>query len=635
VEIATDVGGTYTDFVVYRDGRLQAFKRITTPDVHTGVLRGLRELGRPDYFAHGTTVATNAVLERRGARVLMITTRGFRDFLRIGRQTRAKLYSFDAAKPEPLTQDVFEAEERITAHGGIEVPLKVQLPEDLSTYDSVAVCLLHSYRNPSHERELRDALLRAGVQHVSCSHEVAPVYREYERGSTTLLDAYVKPITGPYLERLRSGVGRDYYVMTSSGGLVRHTMAAERPVEMLLSGPAGGVAAAASIGIESCLTMDMGGTSTDVSALLDGEPAVRGEWNIDGLPVITPAVDMTTIGAGGGSVASVDEGGALTVGPRSAGSHPGPAAYGLGGEELTVTDALVCMGLLRDGASLSGDVALSAARARDVLRKRAGEWKLPEDEIPVDIWRVVNSNMARALRIECTRMGLDPRDHPLVVFGGQGPLHGCSVAEEVGMRRVVVPYHAGIFSALGILRSPYVIRFVKSEIGEVESTWDRVVDAHRSLMELLKSHLRKHPVDTSRSEVRSALMMRYSGQSHTIEVPMPSSPEEAAALFREAHRRYYGFSLEDIPCEAVDVRITYIGHRSAPDLPLLEAAERSPETRRIPLEDGPVAVFRGRGSCPGLEGEGPALFEEETTTVYIPSGWRFEIDRYGTLEACR
>jgi N-methylhydantoinase A len=629
--VGVDVGGTFTDLVAIVDGDLVTAKVPSVPGAEAaGVAAALRASGveAVDVLAHGTTVATNALLERRGARTALVTTEGFRDLLEIGRQDRASLYDLTARRPEPLVPRElrFTVRERMGPEG-VLVPLdEASLAATVDALraadvEAVAVTLLFSFLHPEHERRVGEAIRRAlpGVR-VSLSVELLPEFREYERSSTTVANAYLAPAVSTYLAEIEPAP----LVMQSSGGVVDVAAAGERPAACVLSGPAAGVAGAAFVaglgGFEDVLTFDMGGTSTDVATVLGGVAQVTAESIVAGIPIRFPMVDVHTIGAGGGSIAWLDDGGALRVGPRSAGARPGPACYGRGGEEPTVTDANLVLGYLGDGAVLGGEVALDREPAERALAR------IPVDEssrnrfnpgvrhwvengtnsdaaemavtVAAGIVRVVNANMARALRVVSVERGIDPRGLALVAFGGAGPLHACSLADELGIERVLVPAASGVLSALGLavadLRRDYVGRSFEELEAQVDlpsATLTRLVDA------------------------------RYPGQSHELTI-------EEGADFGAAHERRYGFRLEGEP-EVVSRRLVATLPRPKPQLQLRAASSDRPQGFRRGYVDGEWLELPVHG--PGVAVEGPAIVELPEATCLVRPGWAGEPDAAGTL----
>ncbi len=469
--IGVDIGGTFTDFVVLAGGEIRIHKTPSTPhDPSVAFLRGLEELeiGSGAAFVHGSTVATNAILERRGARTALLTTEGFRDVLELGRQTRLGLYDLTPRKHVPLIprEQCHEVPERVDRNGNVLEPLDegaVRAALDQikgAGVESLAVCLLFSFANAAHEEQI-GALVEAAGLNVSLSSRILPEYREYERASTTAANAYVAPLMQRYLRRLDeklTALGRRrLWVMQSNGGVLSVEGAAREAVRTVLSGPAGGVVAAWQVGraagFERLLAFDMGGTSTDVS-LIDGEPATSREGGIGDLPIRVPLLDIHTVGAGGGSLARVDAGGRLRVGPESAGADPGPACYGRG-DLATVTDANLVLGRLLPQSFSAGRIRLDLERAQAAIRKIATALRLPVEEAAEGIVRVADTQMARALRKVSVERGHDPRRFCLIAFGGGGPLHACALAEELGIPTVLVPRYPGALSALGMLLSDF------------------------------------------------------------------------------------------------------------------------------------------------------------------------------------
>jgi N-methylhydantoinase A/oxoprolinase/acetone carboxylase beta subunit len=584
--VGVDVGGTFTDVALVAGGRLSTAKVPTTPaDQSRGVVEGVAlaleraGLGAGDVerLGHGTTVATNALLERRGARSALVATAGFGDLLTLARQTRPHLYRLEVAPPAPLAEVTAEVDER-TGPDGVLRRLRPESIERAARrlrragVEAVAVCLLHSYAHPGHERETARRLRRAlpGV-HVVASVDVAPEFREYERASTAIADAYLGPVAGRYLERLgRSARERglpEPDVMQSSGGVCPLAEAAAHPVRLLLSGPAGGVAAVKALGAGDAVSFDMGGTSTDVCLIRDGEAGISAQRAIAGLPVRVPHVDIHTVGAGGGSIAWLDEGGALRVGPQSAGAEPGPAAYGRGGRLPTVTDANVVLGRLDPKVQIAGGLRLDVAAARVALREVAGPFRSLRAAAE-GIVAVANEEMVRAIRVVSVEQGHDPRGLELIAFGGAGPLHACDLADLLGMRTVVVPAAGGVLSALGI------------------AAGDRRTDAVESVMRPLS----KWRPGRMRGEAECEL--RYRGQAHELSVPV-APRATLAERFHARHRERYGFDDPDGEVEVVSVRVTTVGPGPELALPRVPrtAPIRGPES--VPLAGATMWVGEG------------------------------------------
>ncbi len=618
IAVGIDVGGTFTDLVALTEEGLVTAKVPTRPEAQAeGVVAVLGAAGidpaAVDVLAHGTTVATNALLERSGGRVGLVTTEGFRDLLEIGRQNRPSLYDLTLDRPPPLVPRElrFTVQERTGPHG-IVVPLdegsvdRAAAGLSAAGVEAVAVCLLFSFLDPTHERRVGEALRAAlpGV-HVSLSSEVLPEVREYERCSTTVADAYLGPAVSSYLAGLARRVGRQALVMQSSGGVIGIEQAAARPAACVLSGPAGGVVGAAFVaalsGHRNVLTFDMGGTSTDVAAVVDGRAQATTEAVVAGVPIRFPMVDLHTVGAGGGSVAWLDEGGALRVGPRSAGAVPGPACYGRGGEEPTVTDANLLLGHLADGAVLGGEVRLR----RELGERALGQLGLDPLEAALGVVRVADAEMTRALRVISVERGLDPREFALLAFGGAGPLHACSLAEELGMRTVLVPRASGVLSALGLAVSELRRDYVAPPTAGFERMEEQATR------------------DLPGARLERLADVRYRGQSH--ELTVPAGDYEAG--FHEAHERRYGFRMEGEEVEVVALRLvaTVAGRR--PEL-RAEPAAAKPGRRRAYL-DGTwvdVPVFG-----PGSPVRGPAMVDLPEASCLVRPGWAGEPDGAGTL----
>jgi N-methylhydantoinase A len=630
ISVGVDVGGTFTDLVAIVDGALVTAKVPSVAgDEARGVTAALAAAGVEadvvGVLAHGTTVATNALLERRGARIALVTTEGFKDVLEIGRQSRASLYDLTVHRPAPLVpRDLrFTVRERMGPEGVLVRLDEESLRETIaavgaSEVDAVAVCLLFSFLHPEHERLVGEAI-RAALPdlRVSLSCELLPEFREYERTSTTVANAYLAPLLAAYLER----IDPKPLVMQSSGGVVDVATAVARPASCVLSGPAAGVVGAAFVavagGFEDVISFDMGGTSTDVAAVLGGEAQVTAESVVAGVPIRFPMVDVHTIGAGGGSIAWLDEGGALRVGPRSAGARPGPACYGHGGTEPTVTDANLVLGYLADGAVLGGEVTLDRSLAEralaglpvdESLHKRSNLGLRDRDEaeraVALGVVRVVEADMARALRVVTVERGVDPRGLALVAFGGAGPLHACALAEELGMERILVPLASGVLSALGLAAADLRLDYVAPAsvpFEELEARADEdLPGANRRLL-----------VDA-----------RYRGQAHELTV----EAEDWKTGFPVAHEQRYGFRL-DAEVELVSRRLVATLPRPRP---ALGGAVASSEvgTRRAFLDGGWLNVpVHG----PGSPVVGPAIVELPGATCLVRPGWAGEPDAAGTL----
>ena len=585
MRIGVDTGGTFTD-VVAADGTVA--KVPSTPAdpgtaVRIGAAAVLPEgMVRPELLAHGTTVATNAMLERRGGRVALVTNEGFADVIEIARQDRPSLYDPWADRPEPLVtrMDRLEVPGRLDADGRERTPLSPhEVPAIPEGVDAVAVCLLHSDLNDAHEVIVRDELRRRGVE-VTASFEVSPEFREYERTVTTVVNATLLPTCRAYLDGLADAADA-VGIMTSAGGLTDVATAARFPVSLLLSGPAGGVlagsAAAVASGFPDAVTSDMGGTSTDVCLVRNGVPEPAGERLVAGFSIRRPSLDVHTIGAGGGSIARVDAGGALAVGPRSAGAVPGPACYGHGGTEPTVTDADLVAGRLPAGVALPGIGQLDGDAAAEALEAAGVSAE--------DVITVVDAAMEEAVRAVSVARGVDPAGLALVAFGGAGPLHACAVAEALGMAAVIVPARAGVLSALGCLAAPMQADRVRSWPGG--SDLSGLPDELAQVASDARAALGSAPADTE--TVVTSVDCRYQGQSHEISVATPGD-------FPAAHDQRNGYVRPGTPIEVVALRAT-VRQPSPVDLADLPNVDRS------------TAV-------------GPTVIAEADCTIWVPAGWR-------------
>jgi N-methylhydantoinase A len=567
--LGIDVGGTFTDAVLLREGETLTAKVPTAAAQEESVVAAAQAVGAADVerFSHGTTIATNAMLERKGAATAFVATQGFEHLLHLRRQTRAHLYRLCDENPEPLVplERCHGVRERI-GPDGVLLPLELESLPELEGVDAVAVCLLFSFRDPSHERAVAEELRRRlpGV-HVVASHEVAPEFREYERASTTAADAYLGPVCARYFrslaDRCREAGLPEPLVMRSSGGVATVEEAAEHAALVLVSGPAGGVVgaarAAAQAGIENAISFDMGGTSTDVCLIAGGRAERTLERSVGGLPIRLPMVDIHTVGAGGGSIVWRDAGGAVRVGPESAGANPGPACYGRGGTRPTVTDANLLLGRLPE--RLAGGVELDRAAAERAM----------EGFDPADVVEVVNAEMLRALRVVSVERGLDPRDFALVAFGGAGPLHSCALAEELGISTVVVPAAAGVLSALGLVASEERRDHVRSYVCALEEAGELPAEGEADL--------------------------RYRGQSFELTVPLGDG---LAERFHRAHEERYGYADPARQVELVAVRTAEI--RPGPEVSL--STTTAPDASSQPMS-------------------GPAVFEMDGATCWIPPGW--------------
>ncbi|WP_028061307.1 hydantoinase/oxoprolinase family protein [Candidatus Solirubrobacter pratensis] len=645
--LGVDVGGTFTDLVALVDGRVRTAKVPSTPaDQSEGVLAAVRagEVAGVEAFAHGMTVATNALLERRGARTALVTTAGFRDILEIGRQNRPHLYDLTQDRPPGLIPRElrFCVRERMGPEGEL-IALDEAGVRDVvarlaeSGVDSVAVCLLFAFDHPEHERRVGEAI-RAALPdvHVSLSCEVLPEFREYERFATTAADAYLAPKLAAYLQNLaRKVVDADVpepRVMQSSGGVVELPTAAALASGCVLSGPAGGVVGAAYVGEASgygnLLTFDMGGTSTDVAPIVDGEAQTTTDAVVAGVPIRHPMVDVHTVSAGGGSIARADAGGALRVGPESAGAVPGPACYDRGGTEPTVTDANLFIGLLADGAVLGGgEVVLRRALAEQALSQVGRRLGLDALETALGVIRVADAEMVRALRVVSVERGLDPRDFALAAFGGAGGMHACSLAEELGMRSVLVPRASGVLSALGLAISDLRRDFVHPLIGGLDDLGRAAIEDGFQALEREAREALHDPQITRRAD------LRYRRQAFELTVD-GDDLDALAERLHDAHERRYGYAMPEEPVELVALRLVAIEPVVKP--PLREPTGRGDAVcsrREVHIEGEwrTVDVLGRDRMGSGSTVVGPAIVEFAEATCLVRPGWRGEVDPAGTL----
>jgi N-methylhydantoinase A len=650
VRVGIDTGGTFTDFIVSSGGAISVHKVLSTPrDPAEAVLRGLEELGLEPAscdIVYGSTVATNALLERKGARTAFVTTSGFEDLLEIGRQTRAHLYELRPAMPKPLVEAGlrFGVEERVLYDGEVLMhPSRRSLAALRKkmkgrSVESVAVCLLFSFVNPAHEEAVAEALESLGVP-ISCSHKILPEHREYERASTTAVNAYVSPVMGRYLERLGRSLGQARFnVMQSNGGSISAERAAAEPVHTILSGPAGGVVAGLALGrlagFERVITFDMGGTSTDVS-LCDGELSYTTEASVGGLPIHVPMIDIHTVGAGGGSIARRDTGGALVVGPESAGADPGPICYGKG-HQVAVTDANLALGRLDGRWFLGGTMKLDEKSVTKHMKALARKLGVSPMRAAEGIIEVVNTNMERAIRVISVERGYDPRGFALVSFGGAGALHACDLAERLSIPRVVVPNHAGIASALGMLLSDIKRSYVATVMeGSSVFTPPMAEKAFKGLEAQGIREIKAEGVSRADTVMERFIDCRYVGQSYEISVPFGRDYLER---FHPLHESTYGHCRPEQPVEVVAVRLHVTGRVPPVELPKgrrpKEAVRPKPmEKKEVTLRGKKVraAVHWREDLAVGARLRGPALLPEYSATTWVPPGWLGRVDRWYNL----
>ena len=665
MRVGVEVGGTFTDLVAVEGGKVVVTKVPSTPkSPDIGAFAALTassiDLAGIEDLGHGSTVATNAVLERKGASVAFVATAGFRDLLFMQRHDRRNIYDLFYAKPAPPVRrkDCFEAPERLRADGTVETPLdKAKVSADLipalkaGGYRAVAICLLNAYANPDHEKQLA-AMIGAALPGVlvTCSHQVAREFREFERASTTLLSAYVQPVIDGYLHRFESKLSESgfqgrFTVMQSNGGRLPADAMRQSAITALYSGPAAGVVGAtrqiARSGFKDLITFDMGGTSTDVCLVQDGRPSLASETEIDGLPIRTPVLDIVSVGAGGGSIAWVDDGGMLRVGPQSAGADPGPACYGRGGTAPATTDAHVVIGTIRPAAFLGGRMTLDSDAAHRAFEPVAQRFGLSVEQAASSALQLADANIVRAIQLVSTERGRDPRDYALVPFGGAGPLHAARIAEDLGISTIVVPPNAGVISAYGLVASDYtkfdaVTRKMKlddaaaTEAGRIFGEMRQRLAAQFADMKLPGTLDYTHTLD-----------MRFVGQAFEVGVEVPAdrlgSLDTAylAELFADAHHRTFmhGATL-DRPVEIVTLRVgATLPIGGAPRLDREKLAARAPEQAKIFHGEAWLDCARHTAEAltTGQKIVGPAVIEGHTATSWVPPGWSAELDSHDNL----
>lgn len=671
VRIGIDVGGTFTDFVMtdMNSGALSYFKVPSSPaDPSVAIAKGTREMlehfsvspADVEYFGHGTTVATNMVIERRGVTTGLITTRGFRDVLAIGRQTRPSLYDYSVQKPAPLVSRHrrLEADERMDASGEVIRPLDEVALEALvleliaGGVQAIAVAFLHSYRNAAHEKQVRDLIERvAPGMHVSISSEVLPEFREFERTSTTVLNAYVAPRMLHYFERLHTrlvevGVRVEPLTFHSNGGLMPLKTVGRFPVLTCLSGPAAGVVGStvigATAGLSEIITFDVGGTSTDVSLITGGRPSFTSDRLVAGYPVRMPMIDIHVVGAGGGSIARLDDVGALKVGPDSAGAIPGPVAFNKGGVEPTLTDANIVLGRLNPTTLLDGRMSVDRQRAIDVIEERiARPLGLSVEEAADGILRIATANMSRAIRAVSTEHGHDPSDFVLFAFGGAGPLHSADVARECGISSVLVPHEPGTLCARGILLADISRDFVRTQLAMLDDkSWGNVAVLIDEMMREGEQWLVDEGVSKERRRFHLYVDARYRGQTHNIRVQVNSVEQQEKSrfveAFHQAHRSQYGHDNPSLSIEIVTCRVQAIGLVDK-DMVRSDSASSTPKWHERQIYFGVgygwmnTRVYRRDSLEVGTELSGPVVIEEMSSTTVVLPDQNACIDRFGNI----
>jgi N-methylhydantoinase A len=640
MRVGVDTGGTFTDFVWEEDGELKTLKVPSTPgNPAKAILQGLERIGiKPEVLIHGTTVATNAFLERKGEDFVLITTKGFEDVILIGRQTRPKVYDFFVEKPKPFVKEenIIGVDERLSAKGEVIKPLTEREVKRVLKFvkrkgaRSVAVSLLHSYKNPIHEVSLAKALSTSMELLLSLSHEVLCEIREYERTATTAINAYLSPILKRYLEALEEKLPQTrVFVEQSNGGYMPISLAKHRAVQTILSGPAGGAKAGLSLaryfGIAGVITLDMGGTSTDVCLIKSSLPFTK-EYQFDGYPVSIPVIDIHTVGAGGGSIAWVDEGGLLKVGPISAGADPGPACYGKG-NDFTVTDANLVLGRIIPEFFLGGEMRVFPERSFNALTKLAEKVGLSPLETALGVVEIVNTNMVRALRKVSTERGIDPSSYFLLAFGGASGLHACDLTRKLNLQGFIAPKLASSFSALGLYTASPVFDFSKTvllPVEDLEKIKAEVENLKKMALErVLSFGVSKELINSLKAQV--FLDLRYRGQGYELCLPYQ---EDLASAFHEAHRGEFGFCLEHFPVEVINVRVRLAGE----DEPLNLKVESqkfvfSPFEKEVYTKEGPkkFKVIPWDELKKGDKLFGPLLIVDRYTTLFVEEDFLAEV----------
>ena len=673
--LGVDVGGTFTDLLLFdEETKAMALSKVpTTPDNQAiGIISGIEKVTAQvgiepsdiSFLMHGTTAATNAILEGKGARTALVTTEGFRDVLHIMRQDRPRLYDFFAQRPRPLVPRHlrFEVAERTLYTGEISRELDESKLKGIVKamkqhgVEAVAVCLLHSYANPTHEQLVREILKQEWPElNISISSEILPEMGEYERTSTTVINAYVLPIIDGYIKELTGRLGelqvdRTVHIMQSNAGVMPSSLAGQKSACTILSGPAagvlGGVALAQQVGLENAITVDMGGTSFDICLAYQGQPRFTHQCQIAGHALKMPMIDMHAIGAGGGSIAWVDTGGMLKVGPQSAGAAPGPACYGKGGAEPTVTDANLVLGRLNPDYFLGGEMEIDSAAAYEAIEKKlAGPLGMEVLEVAEGIIKVVNASMVKGIRRVSVEKGYDPREFGLVCFGGNGPLHAVELAEELDIPQVIIPFAPGVNCAYGLLMADFRYDYVKTYLRKVVEIDLKEINAmFRNLEKTARDSMKKEDVPDEKIVISRALDLRYVGQGYELEVPLASGRITRKAMaaaevrFHTFHKQSYGYSAAEEATELVNLRIACKGLVSHPELPKQRLADSDPSNA---LKQKREVFIKGRfrkTPCyerdqlnPGAVVKGPAIIEQKDSTTLLFPGNVGRVDAYRNI----
>ncbi len=648
--VGIDTGGTFTDFIVFEGGNLRVYKLpSTSKDPSIAICKGLKELGieRNYLIIHGTTVATNALLEGKVSKTLLVTNKGFEDVVEIGRQNRNRLYDLHYKRGK------VPVESNMRVGINCRVNNKGEIIEDLREEDikkvkeiikergaeSAAVCFLHSYANPEHEIRVGKAIEEEGIP-VSLSHEILNELREYERFITTVANASLLPIISVYIERIRSCVldNIDIHIMHSNGGILPAKLAVKEPVKTVLSGPAGGVVGANFIaelaGYENIITFDMGGTSTDVS-LIKKYPSFTMNVNIGPFPIRVPSIEIHTVGAGGGSIAYVDEGGALKVGPESVGADPGPACYGKG-DKITVTDANLFLGRLIPEFFLGGNMELFPEKSKMLIGEFAKNLKLESQELAQGILKVANINMEKAVRVISVEKGYDPSKFTLVSFGGAGSMHAIYIAKALKIKRVMIPQNPGLLSALGLIVADFIRDYSSTIMFDIKEISDNTLE---SVFNLLEKRALEDLIDIKEKAenifIERYLSMRYKGQSHELMIQFKH--ENIRKTFEDKYKRLYGYTIKDGDIEIVNARLRIIAYTKKPEMKTYPRYDTTKDAlifyRKVCFEEGQLKTpIYDRGKLNhGSYFEGPAIVVEYSSTTVVPPGYKVFVDKYRNL----
>lgn len=666
--VSADIGGTFTDLVFcdVSTGEYKEAKVLSTPEnlsdgIMNGISKVVKDFADIDFFVHGTTAGLNAVLERKGVKVALITTKGFKDVYEIARGNRKEMYNLSFKKIEPLItrNDVFEVEERILSDSLVETKLSESNVLDVikeikeKGYESIAVCLINAYLNPIHEVEI-ERIIEKKLPNiaVSLSHKIAREWREYERTSTTIMNAYIAPIVKNYLDFLEgrmsnTGFNESVYIMQSGGGVITSSVAKETPIQTLLSGPVGGAVGnmciSKTLNSKNLIGVDMGGTSYDVSLIIDGKPDVATETSLEGLPILTPMINIYTIAAAGGSIAWI-EGGGLRVGPISAGANPGPACYGNGGKEPTITDANLVLGRIDPQGFLGGEKLLDKEEAIKAIKKVSDKLGLGVEETAEGICKIADAKMADAIKQITIRKGIDPRGFVLVSFGGAGSMHACLTADLLGIETILIPKMPGVFSAWGMLQSDIrldTVRTVKSSLKNVSPTY--IEEKYKEMVIEIASLLEKQNITDDQSEYHIIADMRYVGQEYTIRVPFENNIISESSLiklsqdFHEFYHKIYGHSNQDGEVEMINLRLVGMGKlQKVQDQRTVDMSIANPTIKKEfkTIFDGKKydsKIYSREYLKPGQKLIGPAIIEELSTTTVVPPNYEVTVDEYKNL----